>query len=585
MDVGKTKAANITMSLHETRGERSSRSRGTTGFRRRQVALAVQFAFALGAVAVALPVAAQVCSGTVSTSVTNSVLCNNGGSLNISPPGSLTNAVTGTLNNNTGAQVINQGQLSNVGQLNNKADATVANVGVGASVANTGTLDNSGTLMNLSATGTLSNAGTLNHNAGAYLSNIGSISNTGVTNNRGQFKNGNTYYGVLAGQMTNSGVFNNIAGGSITNVAGSNFTNEAAGTLNNGTAATAQNQGNLSNAGLLNNNAGASFASLGGSLSNTGTIENSGFLANFGASSLSNAGTLNHNAGAYFTNIGSVSNAGTITNKGQFTNGNTYYGVAIAGQMINSGVISNSAGGVLANVTGSTLSNAIGATLSTQGAVSNEGSLSNAGSLTVGSTGTVSGLGSFAQSAGVTQVDGTMTQSFIEIAGGVLKGTGVLSSGNTIVIGAGANVAPGNSPGTLTLDGDVSFAGELNVELASASSYDVLNVLGMLTFESSARINFLLDFSLTDASYHFDFLDAHGVNGYTGSMFGNPGIFGGYSSSLTCTNGGCDLDLTRMTAAPVPEPETYAMLLAGLGLLGFMARRRKREIATLTVVG
>jgi hypothetical protein len=27
--------------------------------------------------------------------------------------------------------------------------------------------------------------------------------------------------------------------------------------------------------------------------------------------------------------------------------------------------------------------------------------------------------------------------------------------------------------------------------------------------------------------------------------------------------------------APVPEPETYAMLLAGLGLLGFTARRRK----------
>ena len=28
---------------------------------------------------------------------------------------------------------------------------------------------------------------------------------------------------------------------------------------------------------------------------------------------------------------------------------------------------------------------------------------------------------------------------------------------------------------------------------------------------------------------------------------------------------------------PVPEPETYAMLIAGLGLVGFMARRRKQQ--------
>lgn len=31
------------------------------------------------------------------------------------------------------------------------------------------------------------------------------------------------------------------------------------------------------------------------------------------------------------------------------------------------------------------------------------------------------------------------------------------------------------------------------------------------------------------------------------------------------------------TAVPVPEPETYAMLLAGLGVVGFVARRRRND--------
>jgi hypothetical protein len=33
------------------------------------------------------------------------------------------------------------------------------------------------------------------------------------------------------------------------------------------------------------------------------------------------------------------------------------------------------------------------------------------------------------------------------------------------------------------------------------------------------------------------------------------------------------------SVSPVPEPETYALMLAGLGLVGFMARKRKAKAA------
>ena len=47
-----------------------------------------------------------------------------------------------------------------------------------------------------------------------------------------------------------------------------------------------------------------------------------------------------------------------------------------------------------------------------------------------------------------------------------------------------------------------------------------------------------------------------------------PGLAAG--SAISGSYGG------NVAVSPIPEPETYAMMMAGLGLVGFMARRRKK---------
>ena len=52
---------------------------------------------------------------------------------------------------------------------------------------------------------------------------------------------------------------------------------------------------------------------------------------------------------------------------------------------------------------------------------------------------------------------------------------------------------------------------------------------------------------------------------YTLNVSGTALFAGGYSGSVTLST----------ATVPIPEPETYAMMLAGLGLMGFVARRRR----------
>ncbi len=59
-----------------------------------------------------------------------------------------------------------------------------------------------------------------------------------------------------------------------------------------------------------------------------------------------------------------------------------------------------------------------------------------------------------------------------------------------------------------------------------------------------------------------------GAGNHTLEIFGSPTIPAGFTyGAYTYT--------PQVLTAPVPEPETYAMLLAGLGAIGFMSRRRQ----------
>lgn len=65
--------------------------------------------------------------------------------------------------------------------------------------------------------------------------------------------------------------------------------------------------------------------------------------------------------------------------------------------------------------------------------------------------------------------------------------------------------------------------------------------------------------------------------GWTGSLLDfTPSTTGTYTMTFSNLGGdGVGMLLDNVTVTAVPEPETYAMMLAGLGLLGFVARRRR----------
>jgi hypothetical protein len=165
------------------------------------------------------------------------------------------------------------------------------------------------------------------------------------------------------------------------------------------------------------------------------------------------------------------------------------------------------------------------------------------------------------------------------------------------------------------------FAGLTNATAAIdrfAATSPTYGVLGYMDFDSSTfdalSVQFIdntsmlgLDFTNPLNSFHITTIGPAGFGTYFDSTGALPSVLAGYGlqggtdisdevaivtgaggfgdpSYLILGNGsGNDLfsevGWSASVVAAVPEPETYTMLLAGLGLMVFVARRRKQSMA------
>lgn len=491
---------------------------------------------------------------------------------------SLAPSIVPTWNTQAGETVTNDGAftaptwsvLRTAGTFRNLAGGIFENPGT-SEIAAGGLFQNAGTIRNLLG-GAFGNAGRVDNLAGASFENAGQLQ--GLFG--GAFHNAGTVDNQTEGSIDNAGTIRNLVGGLFGNAG--RVDNQSDGVIEN--AGTLRNLlgGAFGNAGRVDNLAGATFENAGqfqglsgGAFGNAGrvdnlaggTFDNQGSFGNLLGGVFGNAGTLD-NSGS-FDNVGTLNNlfGGVVMNRGSFTNSSAHT-VNNDGLFVVEGVLTNTSTGMFRNA--GRLEIAEWGTLENDGVLDNSGTIVNAGIVLIGTTGTVTGVGDYTQSAGSTRVDGLLAAREVRFEGGVLDGVGRVVGTESLVFGDGVTITPGGDDaiGSLILEGGFAPAatGALFIDIDGAR-HDALSIVGDVVLGG----DLFLDIASAPApGASVTFLTFTG-----GTLTGTFAHIHAGGRDVTAVYG---IDhVAVMFSAPVPEPGTYALFLAGLGLLG-LARRR-----------
>jgi hypothetical protein len=153
---------------------------------------------------------------------------------------------------------------------------------------------------------------------------------------------------------------------------------------------------------------------------------------------------------------------------------------------------------------------------------------------------------------------------------GIASNFTTAAANNTFAISGGTN-SGGGTPLSGTFSAGQAGAGNFGASLAGSVSYTLTRTT---SGSYSAAVSFLPNGASTPNSYSFtglaSSLSSFSVFGVANTTFGASGA--GAVVPITLVD---DLLITYTAAAAIPEPSGYAAL-AGLGMLGLVALRRRR---------